>query len=115
MRVYLFFLASALAAALAIFAPSEQQKSEPSESQMKLSFGQFFSELESRPVSEIQFITFKKHSCKPTIAVPGHICNFTYIIGWPDEKLSILRAKSTFSGTFFLDGDGHLKFETVIG
>ena len=115
MRVYLFFLASALAAALAIFAPSEQQKSEPSESQMKLSFAEFISELESRPVPEIQFISFKKNLCRPTIAVLGHFCSFTYAIGLPNEKLSILEAKSTFSGTFFLDGGGHLKFETVIG
>ena len=115
MKVYSLFLASALAATIAVFAPGEQQKPEPSESQMKLSFGQFFSELESRPVSEIQFITFKKHSCKPTIATPGHICSFTYSIRMPDEKLSILQAKSTFSGTFFLDSDSHLKFETVIG
>ena len=115
MRVYSFFLASALAASLAVSAPSEQQKPEPSESQMKLSFAQFISEQESRSVSEIPFITFKKNSCKPRSAVPGHICNFTYVIGLPNEKLSILQAKSTFSGTFFLDGGGHLKFETVIG
>ena len=115
MRVYSFFLASALAASLAVFAPSEQQKSEPSESQMKLSFAQFISAQESRSVSEIPLSTFKKNSCKPRIAVPGHICSFSYVIRLPNEKLSVFPAKSTFSGTFFLDDAGHLKFETVIG
>jgi hypothetical protein len=114
-RVYSFFFASALAATLTFVASGERTKPEPSEPQMELSFRQFFSKLETRPISEMQFTAFKKHSCKPSLTVFGHVCSFSYSTQLSDEQLSILPAHSTFSGTFILDDDGHLRFETVIG
>jgi len=114
-RVYSFFFASALAATLTFAASGERLKPEPSESQMESSFSQFFSKLEARPVSEIQFTSFKKQTCRPSIAAPGHICSFTYSTELPAEHLTILPAHGTFSGTFLLDDDGKLRFETVIG
>jgi hypothetical protein len=114
-RAYSFFVVSALAAALTFAASGERLKPEPSESQMESSFSQFLSKLEARPVSEIQFAEFKKHSCKPSTAAPGRYCSFTYSTELPAERLSILPAHATISGTFFADDDGQLRFEMVIG
>jgi hypothetical protein len=114
-RVYSFFVVSALAATLAFAASGEPLKPEPSESQMASSFSQFFSKLETKAVSEIQFDAFKKHSCKPFAAKPGHYCSFTYSTELPVEQLSIFPTQATISGTFFADDDGQLRFEMVIG
>ena len=114
MRVYSFFVISALAAALTFGASSKRLGPEPSESQMQSSFNQFFSKLESVPSSKIQFAAFKKHSCKPFTAT-RHYCSFTYSAELPVEELSILPSRATFSGMFFVDDDGQLRFEMVIG
>jgi hypothetical protein len=116
-RAYSFLVASALVAASLTFAVSgERPKPEPSESQMESSFGEFFSKLETRPVSEIQFAEFKKLSCKPIPTRTGYYhCRFTYSTELPAEQLSILPISATISGAFFADDEGHLRFEMVIG
>jgi hypothetical protein len=116
-RAYSFLVASALVAASLTFAVSgERPKPEPSESQMESSFGEFFSKLETVPVSEIQFAEFKKHSCKPIPTRTGYYhCSFTYSTELPAEQRSILPIHATISGAFFADDEGHLRFEMVIG
>jgi hypothetical protein len=114
-RVYSFFVVSALAATLTFAASRERFNPEPLESQMESSFGQFFSKLESRPIAEIQFAAFKKHSCKPSTAPPRHYCSFTYSTELPAKQFSILPTHGTISGMFSADDDGQLRFEMVIG
>ncbi len=113
MRAYSFFVVSALAAAVTFAASGERSKPEPSESQMESSFRQFLSTLEKRP--DIQFVEFKKHSCKASAAAPGHHCQFTYSTDLPANQIAILPPHATISGTFFADGDGQLGFEMAIG
>lgn len=115
MRVYSFFLASALAATIALVMSGEPGRPEPSESEMKVSFSQFFSKLETKPISVSEITAFQKHSCKWSPVLSGHICSFTYSTELDADQLSVIHAHGTFSGTFFLDHEGHLKFETVIG
>lgn len=115
MRIYSFFLASALAVGIAFLASGEQSKPEPSGSEMKSSFSRFLSTLETKPISEAQFTAFEKHSCRWSNTLSGHICSFTYSTKLPADQLSVLPAHGTLSGTFFLDAEGRLKFETVIG
>ena len=112
MRAYSFFIVAASAAALTFAASGGQPRPEPSESQMESSFTQFFSKLETRP---IRLAAFKKRSCKPSTATPGHYCSFTYSTELPAERLSILPTLGTISGTFFADDDGQIRFEMVIG
>jgi len=114
-RIHSFFFASALAFTVTFGAFAERSKPEPSGAEMESSFSQFFSKLETNSISEAQFITFEKHSCKWSITVSGHICSFTYSTELPADQLSVLPAHGTLSGTFFLDDEGSLRFETVIG
>lgn len=114
MRAYSFFVVSALAGTLAFAAYSEQRNAEPSESQMQPSFEEFFSKVEAKPLSEIQFIAFKKRSCQRT-GTPGYYCSFTYSTNAPAERFSVLPAQGTVSGMFFSDQEGRFRFEMVIG
>jgi hypothetical protein len=114
-RTYSFFVVPALAVALAYGASSKPSEPEPSESQMATSFGRYFSKLVTGANSEIQFVAFKKHDCKPSATTSQHYCSFTYATAVPAERLSILPARATISGMFFADDDGQLKFEMVIG
>ena len=82
---------------------------------MQSSFGRYFSKLATGANTEIQFVSFKKHDCKPSNTASRHYCSFTYTTEVPAERLSILPARGTISGTFFADDDGQLKFEMVIG
>lgn len=115
MRAFWFFGVSVLAATLTFAASGSQPRPEPSESQMESSFSQFFSKLERGAVSEIRFASFKKHSCKPSSAVSGHYCSFTYSAELPAEQLSIFPTDATISGTFLSEDDGLIRFEMVIG
>jgi hypothetical protein len=115
-RAYSFFAVSAVAAVLTFAVSGERPKPEPSESQMESSFGEFLSRLETKPISEIQFAEFRKHSCKAFAARSGYYqCSFTYSTELPAEQLSILPTRATISGTFFADDEGRLRFEMVIG
>ena len=113
MRVYSFFVVAALAATLTFAGSSEGREPEPSEPQMKASFGKFFSQLEAR--LGVQFTAFKKAACQPITRAAGYVCSFSYSTRLFPEQLSILLPQGTLSGTFFLDEAGQLKFETVIG
>ena len=115
MRIYSFFFAPALAATVTFFAFSERGEPEPSWAEMKSSFSQFLSKMEAKSISEAQLNAFEKHSCKWSTALSGHICRFTYSTTLPFDQLSVLPPHGTISGTFFLDEEGHMKFETVIG
>ena len=115
MRIYSFFLASALAATVTFVASGERGRPEPSGSEMKSTFSQFFSKLETKSIPESRFTAFEKHACKWSNTLSGHICSFTYSTDLHVERLSVLPAHGTLSGTFFLDDEGRLKFETVIG
>jgi hypothetical protein len=59
------------------FAAFAEPNAEPSELQMERPFGEFFAKVEAKPLSEIQIIAFKKHSCHET-GTPGYYCSFTY-------------------------------------
>jgi hypothetical protein len=113
-RTFSFFVVSALVGMLALAASGEQPNTEPSESQMERPFGEFFSKVEAKPYSEIQFIVFKKRSCRQT-GTPGYYCSFTYSTKAPAASFSVLPAEGTLSGMFFSDGEGRLRFEMVIG
>jgi len=113
-RAYSFIVVSALAGMLVFAASGEQPSTEPSESQMERPFGEFFSKVEAKQLSEIQFITFKKRSCRQT-GTPGYYCSFTYSTKAPVESFSVLPAEGTVSGMFFSDREGRLRFEMVIG
>ena len=116
MRAHSFFVVSALAAACAVGASGAPAKPEPSESQMKLSFRRYFSQLEPGAVSGFQFSFFKKHACKPSATEPGHYyCSFTYSTDVPADRTSILPPRATISGIFAADDDGQLRFEMAIG
>ena len=114
MRLYSFVVISALVAGLAYAASGQQAIPEPSESEMKSSFGQFVSQLEAKPAAQIQFVAFEKRSCKPA-SIQRYHCSFTYSTDLPEESLSILLPRGSLSGMFFPDADGHLRFEMVIG
>ena len=115
MRLYICSLvSSALVAGLAYAASAQQAIPEPSESEMKSSFGQFVSQLESKPAAQIQFVAFEKRSCKPA-SIQRYHCSFAYSTNLPPETLSILLPRGSLSGMFFPDADGHLRFEMVIG
>ena len=114
MRTYLFFVVSVLSGMLAFAASGEQPNAEPSELQMTRPFGEFFAKVEAKPLSEIQFLAFKKHSCHDT-GTPGYYCSFTYSLKAPTERFSVLPTEGTLSGMFFSDKEGRLRFEMVIG
>jgi len=115
MRLYICSLvSSALVAGLAYAASAQQAIPEPSESEMKSSFGQFVSQLESKPAAQIQFVAFEKRTCKPA-SIQRYHCSFTYSTNVPADSLSIILPRGSLSGMFFADDDGHLKFEMVIG
>lgn len=114
MRTYLFFVVSVLSGMLAFAASSAQPNAEPSELQMERPFGEFLAKVEAKPLSEIQIIAFKKHSCHET-GTPGYYCSFTYSTKAPPERFSVLPAEGTLSGVFFSDSEGRLRFEMVIG
>jgi hypothetical protein len=117
-RTYSFpvalLVASGLAGMLAFATAGEQPNAEPSELQMQRPFGEFFAKVEAKPVSEVQFIAFKKGACQRS-GSPGYYCSFTYATNAPAELFSVLPAQGTISGMFFSDHDGRLKFEMVIG
>ena len=115
MRVYSFFVASALAASLTVVASRDSLNRNRPHSRWKSSFGEFFTQLEGRSNSEIRFAAFEKHACKAYPAKPGHYCSFTYSTKLPAQQFSILPTRATFSGTFFADETGRLRFEMVIG
>ena len=54
MRAYSFIVVSALAGMLVFAASGEQPSTEPSESQMERPFGEFFSKVEAKQLSEKQ-------------------------------------------------------------
>ena len=114
MRTYFFFVVSVLSGMLAFAASGEQPRAEPSELQMERPFSEFFAKVETRPLSEIQIIGFKKHSCRET-GTPGYYCSFTYSMKPPTERFSVLPPEGTLSGMFFSDTEGQLRFEMVIG
>jgi hypothetical protein len=115
MRLYSLVVISALIAGFAYTASSGHQAvPEPSESEMKSSFGQFVSQLEAKPASEVQFVAFEKRTCRPATPARYH-CSFTYSMNLPPDGLSILLPRGSVSGMFFPDADGHLRFEMVIG
>jgi hypothetical protein len=113
-RTYPFFIVSALSGMLALAAFGGQPNAEPSELQMERPFGEFLAKVEAKPLSEIQIIAFKKHSCRET-GTPGYYCSFTYSTKVPPARFSVLPAEGTLSGMFFSDQDGRLRFEMVIG
>ena len=114
MRLHSLVVISALVAGLAYAASGQQAIPEPSESEMKSSFGQFVSQLEAKPAAQIQFVAFEKRSCKPA-SIQRYHCSFTYSTDLPAESFSILLPRGSLSGMFFPDADGHLRFEMVIG
>jgi hypothetical protein len=116
MRFYSFgFVVAALAVAVTFVALQDQSRPEPSVAEMKSSFSRFLSKLEMKSISEAKFRAFEKHSCTWSGQLSGHICRFTYSTDLAADQLSVLPAHGTISGTFFLDHDGRVMFETVIG
>jgi hypothetical protein len=82
--------------------------------QMERPFSEFFAKVEAKPLSEIQIIGFKKHSCRET-GTPGYYCSFSYSMKPTAARFSVLPADGTLSGMFFSDGEGQFRFEMVIG
>jgi hypothetical protein len=113
-RIFSLLVISGLAAVLAFAASGGQPNAEPSELQMQPSFGEFFSKLEARPISEIQFVAFKKRSCR-SATTTGYYCSFTYSTKPPFKRFSVLPTQGTLSGMFISDKDGQLRFEMVVG
>ena len=114
MRTYPLFIVSSLAGMLAFAACGEQPNAEPTELQIARPFSEFYAKVETRPLSEIEFLAFKKHSCHQN-GTPGYYCSFTYSMKAPIEHFSVLPSEGTLSGMFYSDKDGRLRFEMVIG
>ena len=121
MRAPLFFAAAALADTCSL-AFSNEGQIEPSDSQMKSAFTQYLYGESAARISRIEFVRFKKESCKPILVAPGHNCTFTYVTKKPLDlqetaiaHLSHLPAGGRLAGRFFANEDGQLRFEMIIG
>jgi hypothetical protein len=121
MRAPLFFSVAALAATCSL-AFSNEGQTEPSDSQMKSAFTRFLNGESAAGISKIEFVTFKKESCKPILVAPGYDCTFTYVAKKPLDlqetaiaHLSHLPAGGRLAGRFFANDDGQLRFEMIIG
>ena len=121
MRTPLFFAVAALAATCSL-ALSKEEQIEPSDSQMESAFAQYLYGDSAVRISKIEFLRFKKESCKPILVAPGLNCTFTYVTKTPLDlretalaHLSRLPANGRLAGRFFENEDGQLKFEMIIG
>ncbi len=121
MRAPMFFAVAALAANFSL-AFSNQEQIEPSNSQMKSAFTRYLYGEAAADNSRIEFVRFKKESCKPIVVTPGHNCTFAYVTRTPLDlretaikHLSYLPASGRLAGRFFENEDGQLKFEMIIG
>jgi hypothetical protein len=121
MRAPLFFAVAALAANCSL-AFSNQEPVEPSDSEMKSAFARYLYGETAAKISTIEFVRFKKESCKPILVAPGHNCTFTYVTKMPLDlretpiaHLSHLPAGGRLAGRFFANEDGQLRFEMIVG
>lgn len=121
MRAPLFFAVAALAATCSL-AFSKEEKIGPSDSQMESAFTRYLYGDSATKNSKIEFVSFKKDSCKPILVAPGLNCAFTYVAKAPLDlrntalaHLSRLPAGGRLAGRFFTDENGQLRFEMIIG
>jgi|SRR5450759_3393512 hypothetical protein len=121
MRASLFFAVAALAAICSL-AFSNDVQIEPSDSQMQSAFTQYLYGDATARISKIEFVRFKKESCKPILVAPGYNCTFTYVAKKPLDlretaiaHLPNLSVGGTLGGRFFATEDGQLRFEMIIG
>jgi hypothetical protein len=121
MRGPLFFAVAALAATCSL-AFSKDKQIEPSDSQMESAFIRYLYGDSAARISKIEFVSFKKESCKPILVAPGHNCAFTYVTKAPLDlretalaHLSRLPAEGRLAGRFFTNENGQLRFEMIIG
>ena len=121
MRAPLLFAVAALAATCSL-AFSKEEQTEPSDSQMEKAFTRYLYGDSAARISKIEFLKFKKESCKPISVAPGLNCTFTYVTKTPLDlretalaHLSRLPANGRLAGRFFADDDGQLRFEMIIG
>ena len=121
MRASLLFVVAALAANCSL-AFSNEEQIEPSDTQMKAAFTRFLYGEAADKISKIEFVRFKKESCKPILVAPGHNCSFTYVSKTPLdlrettlEHLTGLSTGGCLGGRFFANEDGQLRFEMIVG